>query len=85
MLFTLEKGDMFEVSMASVECIVGKSNGITLLILKSGNVLSVPPEIASTKKLTKLWDTNNIASVKDGDCSNESSDEFWKRVESYRK
>ena len=64
MLFTLEKGDMFEVSMASVECIVGKSNGITLLILKSGNVLSVPPEIASTKKLTKLWDANNIASVK---------------------
>ena len=39
MLFTLEKGDMFEVSMASVECIVGKSDGSTFLILMSGNVL----------------------------------------------
>ena len=85
MLFTLEKGDMFEVSMASVECIVGKSDGSTFLILMSGNVLSVPPEIAATRKLTELWDANKMECVKDGEHSNESSEEFWKRVESYRK
>ena len=84
MVITLEKGDMFELSMVSVICIVGKKDGSTFLMLKNGNVLIVPSEIATTRKLSELWDKNHITCLKDGDPSDETSDDFWERLESYR-
>lgn len=85
MIFTLQKGDMFELSMSSVICIIGKKDGRTFLLLENGNGLIVPPEIATTRKLSELWDKNNIKCVKDGDHTEETSDDFWERLESYRK
>lgn len=84
-MITLKKGDMFTLEPRNIECIVGREEGITLILLRSGNILSVPKEVCPQRKLVELVTCGlHVTNVNCGEITDETDDEFWERVRETR-